>query len=316
VNLAAEAFGSIGARENRRRVKFDEGDENSMGLQLPRTLRVLLGGALIAFAFAPPASADTGTPVSVTVSVQATGTAASAAVTATATVDVPAPAAPTAAVSVEAGASIPEASTAVPAAPQAPAARAEVKAEVKTDVTAAPAVSARADTGGSPVIQVAATTARAEEPAAARAATPVAQAPRRAPWAGDASSAGPRSLARRARPEASLPSSPAVSAMSAVVDAPPAGPPAAVRGSVAPVPSSSDSAGRRRVSKPAPAPFFDVPGPPSGATIGAGAAAWVFLLFALAAGIALVVPTLRRMLPLRRVPVRSSPYRLLLERPG
>jgi hypothetical protein len=55
--------------------------------------------------------------------------------------------------------------------------------------------------------------------------------------------------------------------------------------------------------------------PPGGSAAGA-AAAWVVLFLALAAGIALAPPTLKRRLRLRRIPIRSRAYRLLLERPG
>jgi hypothetical protein len=72
------------------------------------------------------------------------------------------------------------------------------------------------------------------------------------------------------------------------------------------------------LSDPAPAPFFHLPGPlapPGGSAAGTGAALLVLFL-ALAAGIALVPPTLKRRLRLRRIPIRSCSYRALLERPG
>jgi len=72
------------------------------------------------------------------------------------------------------------------------------------------------------------------------------------------------------------------------------------------------------VPEPAPAPFFDLPGPlaPPGGSAAGAAAAWLVLFVLLAGGIALARSTLRRRLRLRRIPIRSIAHRLLLERPG
>jgi hypothetical protein len=295
-------------------------------------LRALIGGALLAFAFAPTASAETGAPVTVSVDAPAAGASVPAAVTATPTVDVSAPvaSAPAASVDASAAASTPAASAAasavVPATPTSPPApRAEATAAVgsrpavsaRVDAAGAPTASARVDAAPASPVQVSTRPERAEEPATPRLAPPVAQAPLGLERAAGTSSTGAFSLVLR-RPESSLPLIHEESAISAVADAPPAGPPAAARGSKAPVRIGSDSAGRRRLSEPAPAPFFHLPGPlgPPGGSAAGAAAAWLILFVALAAAIALAPPVLKRRLRLRRIPIRSCSYCLLLERPG